>query len=86
MDELKVKTDFLAKILKELKNRKVDEVSFEFLIGSCFPTVMDNIKNEMRRQHAMGYAEGLRGSTSTSDVEVRPIDESEGIQETMQLQ
>ncbi len=86
MDELTVKTEFLNKLLKELKKRDVEEVSFEFLIGSCFPTVMDNIKNEMRKQHAMGYAEGLRSCTSTSDVEVRPIDESEETSEPTLLQ
>lgn len=77
MDKLMVETQILDKIVKELKKRRIKEVSFEFVVGSCFPTALENIKTELHRQHAMGYAEGLRSNTSTSDVEVRPIDESE---------
>ena len=62
MNELKVEVAFLDKIVKQLKKDKVKEVSFEFLVGSCFPNVLENIKTELRRQHALGYAEGLKES------------------------
>lgn len=69
MDKLMVETEILNKIIKELKHRKIKEVSFEFLVGSCFPTALENIKSEMRRQHAMGYAEGLKNSSTTENAE-----------------
>ena len=60
MNKLVVERKKIEKICKSLKERKVEEVSFEFLIGSCFPHALDNIKEEMRRQHALGYAEGIK--------------------------
>lgn len=35
------------------------EITFEFLVGSCFPEIMNNIKEEMRRQYTLGYTAGL---------------------------
>ena len=37
----------------------MQEISFEFLVGSLFPNVLTNIKEALRIQHAQGYAEGL---------------------------
>ena len=37
------------------------EVSFEFLVGSCFPNALKNIKEEMRRQYTLGFIEGQKG-------------------------
>ena len=60
MDNLTVKLETLEKICKMLKKNKTKEVSFEFLIASCFPHVLDNIKEEMRRQYTKGYVNGLK--------------------------
>lgn len=60
MDKLTVKFETLEKIYKILKAKGTQEVSFEFLIGSCFPHVLDNIKEEMRRQYTEGYVNGLK--------------------------
>ena len=62
MNELKVEVAFLDKIVKQLKKDKIKEINFEFLVGSCFPNALENIKAELRRQHALGYAEGLKES------------------------
>lgn len=89
MEQITVKYSKLKAMIKALNKTKPkddDDITFEFIIGSLFPDILDNIKKEMMRQHAMGYAEGLRDSTSMQDVEVRPIDESDGIQESMFLQ
>ena len=59
MDNLTVKLETLEKICKKLKKNKTKEVSFEFLIASCFPHVLNNIKEEMRRQYTEGYVKGL---------------------------
>ena len=58
----KVTVDFetFKKFYKATKQAIVKEVSFEFVVGSLFPHVIDNIKEELRLQHAAGYAEGLK--------------------------
>ena len=36
------------------------DITFEYLVGSFFPTILENINKEVSRQHAIGYAEGLQ--------------------------
>lgn len=62
MDKITVDIEKLDTIMKVLHDTNTKEVSFEFLVGSCFPKILTNIKEEMKRQHAMGYAEGLKES------------------------
>lgn len=65
MDKITTKMETLTKVYKILKKNNIEEVSFEFLVGSCFPNVMDNIKEEMRRQYTMGYVEGQKDKDET---------------------
>lgn len=60
MDKLVVKTETLESICKTVKKNKISEVSFEFLVGSCFPNVLKNIKEEMRRQYTQGFVDGQK--------------------------
>lgn len=60
IDDLKVSAKTLDRINKIIKDKKIKEVSFEFLVGSCFPNALENIKEEMRRQYTLGYTEGLK--------------------------
>ena len=60
MEHITVKFETLEKIYKALKKQKVKEVTFEFIVGSCFPDIMNNIKEEMRRQYTLGYVEGQK--------------------------
>ena len=60
IDDLKVSAKTLDRINKIVKDKKIKEVSFEFLVGSCFPNALENIKEEMRRQYTLGYTEGLK--------------------------
>ncbi len=60
IDDLKVDAKKLHKIDKIVKDTNMKEVSFEFLVGSCFPKALQNIKEEMRRQYTLGYTEGLK--------------------------
>ena len=62
MNDLKVKVKFLDEMIKRLKKDKLDEVSFEFIIGSCCPDALENIKTELRKQYTIGYTEGLKES------------------------
>lgn len=45
----------IKKIKKEIFPKKDCDVSFEFLIGSFFPDIMNNIKNEFTRNYLEGY-------------------------------
>lgn len=73
MDKITVKYGLLKKVVKNFEkiNPTDDtEVSFEYLVGSCFPDIMENIKKEMRRQYTNGYAEGLKRESIEEDEEV----------------
>lgn len=52
----------IVQILKDSGTNNSDQVSFEFIVGSLFPEVYDNIKQKLMQAHAQGYAEGLRDS------------------------
>ena len=67
MEQMTVKLETLERMVHMLKKQKINNVSFEFLVGSCFPHVMDNIKEEMKRQHALGFSEGLKRGDSNDD-------------------
>ena len=60
IDDLKIDIDKFNKVVKAIKRNDMKEVSFEFLVGSCFPKALDNIKQEMRRQYTLGYVEGQK--------------------------
>ena len=60
IDDLKIDIDKFNKVVKAIKKSEMKEVSFEFLVGSCFPKAMNNIKEEMRRQYTLGYVEGQK--------------------------
>ena len=60
IDDLKIDVNKFNKIVKAIRKSEMKEVSFEFLVGSCFPNAMNNIKEEMRRQYTLGYTTGLK--------------------------
>lgn len=71
MDMITVSFEKLKKIVKVLEDKgmkKDDQVSFEFIVGSLFPYILDNIKKEMQKQHALGYAEGLNASKEKKEL------------------
>lgn len=57
MDELTVSIKRINKILQKLKEEKVENVSFSFLIGSLFPEAYENIKNSLLQERIKGYQE-----------------------------
>lgn len=67
MDHITVEVSFLKKMVKMLEKRNEKEVTFEFLVGSCFPNIMDNIKEEMRRQYTMGFVAGQGKEVTTNE-------------------
>jgi predicted patatin/cPLA2 family phospholipase len=60
IDDLKIDIEKFNRIVKAIKKSNMKEVSFEFLVGSCFPKALENIKEEMRRQYTLGYVEGQK--------------------------
>ena len=60
IDDLHVSYEKFRKIYKKTKELGMKEISFEFLVGSCFPKALENIKEEMRRQYTLGYIAGQK--------------------------
>ena len=58
MEHITVKRETLDKVYKAVKKHEMKEITFEFLVGSCFPDIMNNIKEEMRKQYTKGYIDG----------------------------
>lgn len=60
-----VKLGYLKKMIKTIekayKTKDKDEIklSFEFLIGSLYPHVYHNIQDAIKREHTLGYIEGI---------------------------
>ena len=57
MDELTGSIKRINKILQKLKEEKIENVSFSFLIGSLFPEAYENIKNSLLQERVKGYQE-----------------------------
>ena len=68
MEHITVKRETLDKVYKAVKKHN-KEITFEFLVGSCFPDIMNNVKEEMRRQYTLGYIEGQKIQTSEQNSE-----------------
>ena len=60
IDDLKIDIEKFNKVVKVIRKSNMKEVSFEFLVGSCFPKALENVKEEMRRQYTLGYVEGQK--------------------------
>ena len=60
IDNLKIDIEKFNKVVKAIRKSNMKEVSFEFLVGSCFPKALENVKEEMRRQYTLGYVEGQK--------------------------
>ena len=60
LSDLVVEYKKFKKVYQAIKDHNIKEISFEFLVGSCFPNALQNIKEEMRRQYTLGYADGLK--------------------------
>ena len=44
MEHITAKVETLDKVYNAIKKHEMKEVSFEFLVGSCFPHILENIK------------------------------------------
>lgn len=46
--------------LDKINFRDNDMVSFEYIVGSCFPNVYENIQTKIKQAYTQGYADGLK--------------------------
>ena len=69
LSDLVVEYKKFKKVYQAIKDHNIKEISFEFLVGSCFPNALQNIKEEMRRQYTLGYTEGLKEGKQNNEKE-----------------
>ena len=60
MEHITVDKKTFDKMANAINKHDMKEITFEFIVGSCFPHIMNNIKEEMRRQYTLGYIEGQK--------------------------
>ena len=60
MDNITTSFEDLEHVYQLAKRRNLDEIRFEFIMSALFPDIYKNIKEEMMRQHALGFAEGRK--------------------------
>ena len=60
MEHITVDKKTFDKMANAINKHNMKEITFEFIVGSCFPHIMNNIKEEMRRQYTLGYIEGQK--------------------------
>lgn len=63
MDKITVKYGLFKKVfnaLEETKPTDDTDISFEYIVGSCFPNIYDNIKQKIFSQYTQGYLDGLK--------------------------
>lgn len=66
MNEDKIKLRHLRKIVDKMKEFSGDtDITFEFLLVACFPTIWNNIKEAMNKKYTEGYIQGLEDGKKT---------------------
>lgn len=72
-----VKISRLEKVIKAVKketslNAESSEISFEYLVASCFPMVWKNVQNVLKDSYTKGYIQGFEeGRAFDSDKRER---------------
>jgi hypothetical protein len=73
LDDLIIEYKKFKKVYNAIKEHNIKEISFEFLVGSCFPNALQNIKEEMRRQYTLGYTAGLKAQQEEKEQEEKTL-------------
>ena len=73
LDDLIIEYKKFKKVYNAIKEHNIKEISFEFLVGSCFPNAFQNIKEEMRRQYTLGYTAGLKAQQEEKEQEEKTL-------------
>lgn len=60
----KTKLSRIQKVLDSIRTTNTIEedpdVTFEYLVGSCFPTIFQNVQSALNEEHTLGYMEGYK--------------------------
>lgn len=60
----KTKLSRVQKVLDSIRAANAIEedpdVTFEYLVGSCFPTIFQNVQSALNEEHTLGYMEGYK--------------------------
>lgn len=60
----KTKLSRVQKVLDSIRATNAIEedpdVTFECLVGSCFPTIFQNVQSALNEEHTLGYMEGYK--------------------------
>ena len=61
-----------AKLHRDLSDKSSEEIhlSFEFLVGSCFPDIITNIKESLSDAQRMGYIQGFQDGQNLKNSEI----------------
>ena len=46
------------------------QINFEYLMGSCFPSMFQNVMDRIRNAHTQGYIEGIADSNNLTMEEI----------------
>ena len=67
-EKITVKREKFDKIVDIVNRDNLEEISFEFVVGSCFPQALENIKDALKQQHAFGFAAGLQAAAEDNQL------------------
>ena len=73
LEQITVKYGKLKKMMKALEqiNPTDDtDINFEFVVGSCFPNILENIKKALHTQYTKGYLTGLKEGKETDNTKL----------------
>lgn len=60
----KTKLSRVQKVLDNIRAANAIEedpdVTFEYLVGSCFPTIFQNVQSALNEEYTLGYMEGYQ--------------------------
>ena len=63
-DITKVKVNKIIRMCQALEDSGCEEASFEFVIGSLFSEVYENVREELRQQYTQGFLDGQKEKNS----------------------
>lgn len=67
-EKITVKREKFDKIVDIVNRDNLEEISFEFVVGSCFPQALENIKDALKQQHTLGYVAGLQAAAEDNQL------------------
>lgn len=54
-----------------LEDKEEIQVSFEYIVGSLFPDILDNIKDEITKSYIQGYNDGIKNKENENQISDR---------------